>query len=176
MINTLNESPLEKMIFLQDIGFIQKCAQIIGLLKIERKITMFNRMALHCLGSPAFFDQLDTSDQAEYESLRQKLCSDCSPHKRRSPLKPFGPVLSSIQQYVGDSPVHTMVCGIAWSTTGIAVNTRQLGILTGRCKSSINGSVQALHYGTVPTGAHTLSELEGMLPLLKGSSICSGSG
>jgi hypothetical protein len=80
----------------------------------------------------------------------------------------FHDVLGQLKRYVGDSPTRGLVCGILWLDRGIAINTHHLSIVTNRCKSSINGSFQALGYGTVPSGADVAPEIERIFPFMTG--------
>jgi hypothetical protein len=45
-----------------------------------------------------------------------------------------------------DDKVRCAVCGVFWLPDDIAINVRQLRLLTGRSKSSINGFLQKIDY------------------------------
>jgi hypothetical protein len=49
---------------------------------------------------------------------------------------------------------------------GLAINIRQLKILLGRCKSSINGSLQQIGFVSRPPGQSVDRELMRLIPLL----------
>jgi hypothetical protein len=72
--------------------------------------------------------------------------------------------------YIGDSPTRALVCGIIWLDNGFAINTHQLSLVSNRSKSSINASMQALGYGTVPSGADVAPQIEQAFPCLRGQS------
>jgi hypothetical protein len=59
------------------------------------------------------------------------------------------------------------VCGICWIPDGIAINTRQLRLLVGKCKSSINAMFQNIGYATIPTTRDYGTTLVELLPVLK---------
>jgi hypothetical protein len=63
---------------------------------------------------------------------------------------------------------RSIVCGIAVAGPLIAVNTRQLKSLIGRCKSSINGSFRQLGYLAVKTKSKARECVLVILPSLKG--------
>jgi hypothetical protein len=117
---------------------------------------------------PRFFEQLTDAEQSEYETLRQGLSSPQCKSRRNKSNEMFQDVLDQLKRYVGDSPTRGLVCGILWLDRGIAVNTHSLSIITNRCKSSINGSFQALGYGTIPSGADVSPEIERAFPFMKG--------
>jgi hypothetical protein len=51
----------------------------------------------------------------------------------------------------------------------IAINNHQLRFLTSKCKSSINGLLQSMGYGTVPSGSDPARALAEFLPPVRGN-------
>jgi hypothetical protein len=117
---------------------------------------------------PPFFDQLTPSEQCEYHSLRHSLSSPSCKSRRNKSNETFQDLLDQLKRFVGDSPTRGLVCGIAWLDRGIAMNTHHLSLVTHRCKSSLNGSFQALGYGTIPSGADVSPEIQRLFPCMKG--------
>jgi len=66
-----------------------------------------------------------------------------------------------------DDVNRSLVCGIAWLLSGIAVNIQQLKLISSKCKSSINGTLGKLGYVTMPAGAESAGELLEMFPFMK---------
>jgi hypothetical protein len=66
-----------------------------------------------------------------------------------------------------DDLSRSLVCGIVWLSSGIAVNIQQLKLLSSKCKSSINGSFVQLGYLPIPSGADTAGELIQKFPFMK---------
>jgi hypothetical protein len=120
--------------------------------------------------TPHFFERLSPSDQAGYESLRDRLCSPTCKNRRNKSNKTFQDVIETIRRYVirGDDQDNDrgLVCGILWLDRGVAINTHQLSLVTNKCKSSINGSFQALGYGTIPSGADVPVEICKVFPFM----------
>jgi hypothetical protein len=117
---------------------------------------------------PQFFDQLTADERSEYASLSASLASPSCKSRRNKSNETFQAVLDQLRRYIGESPTRGLVCGILWLERGIAINTHQLSLVTGRCKSSINGSFQALGYGTIPSGADVSPEIERVFPFMRG--------
>jgi hypothetical protein len=103
--------------------------------------------------------------------LQRQLCSPSRRHQRAKSGAAFAEVLEMLRTFVmqGNEADTTrgLVCGIFWLHRKIAINTHQLAIITGKCKSSINGAFQALGYGTVPAGADVIGEIEAVFPFMK---------
>lgn len=112
---------------------------------------------------PKYWNLLSEEDREDYRKLRQTLSSPSCKNRRNHSIETFREVVSTIKSYVQKDDENewkrSLVCGIIWLSDTIAINTHQLRLLTSKCKSSINGSFQALGYGTVPTGADSCGEL-----------------
>lgn len=120
---------------------------------------------------PRFFELLSESDKEEYHQLRKSLNSPNCKNRRNKSIQTFREIITSIKTFVikGDSEDknRSLVCGTIWLNEGIAINTHQLRLLMSKCKSSINGSFQAMGYETIPTGADSAGELISLYPFMK---------
>jgi hypothetical protein len=115
-----------------------------------------------------FLDRLTPDEQEGYEQLRLALSEPAYKGRRNQSAETFQTVLDLLKEYVGDSRTRALVCGIIWIERGLGINTHQLSIVSNRSKSSINGSMQSLGYGTVPSGADVSPLFEKLFPCLKG--------
>ncbi|EAX91627.1 hypothetical protein TVAG_307030 [Trichomonas vaginalis G3] len=120
---------------------------------------------------PRFFEILSETDKEAYHQLRKALNSPNCKNRRNKSIQTFREIITSIKNYVirGDSEDknRSLVCGTIWLHEGIAINTHQLRLLMSKCKSSINGSFQAMGYETIPTGADSAGELINLYPFMK---------
>jgi hypothetical protein len=60
---------------------------------------------------------------------------------------------------------RALVCGIFFLSDALSLNIQQLRILMGKCKSSINGSLQQLGYAAQSSGPDTEQEFLARIPL-----------
>jgi len=67
----------------------------------------------------------------------------------------------------GDDWKRALVCGICWVNQGVAISTRQLGLLLSKCKSSINAMFHSIGFVAVPTTADYAGALATFFPLIK---------
>ena len=120
---------------------------------------------------PKYYELLSKEDQAMYVSLRNGLSSHACRNRRGKRLETFSEMMNTIKQYCirsSDSDwKRCLVCGVCWLPTGIAVNTRHLSLLTDKCKSSINGSLQKMGYNTVQCRTEYSQPLIDQIPILK---------
>ncbi|OHS96477.1 hypothetical protein TRFO_37333 [Tritrichomonas foetus] len=120
---------------------------------------------------PAFFSNLSPSDQLQYHELRRRLSSKNNRYNRNKRLETFQDTLQAIQTFCvrnsEDDWKRYLVCGICWIDEGICINTRQLRILLGKSKSSINGALQKIGYETVPSKGNDAAPLVSKIPYLK---------
>ena len=121
--------------------------------------------------TPAYWDRLTPEDKHGYEMLQKALSSPECKNRRNKSNETFLEVLNMIKNYVvrgdGNDIIRSLVCGIVWLESGIAINTHQLSPLMHKCKSSINGSFQSLGYGTIPTGSDSSNELLSTFPFMR---------
>jgi hypothetical protein len=61
---------------------------------------------------------------------------------------------------------RAIVCGVMFLNSALAINIQQLRILMGKCKSSINGSLQQIGYISKPSTHELDQEMTNMIPLL----------
>jgi hypothetical protein len=125
---------------------------------------------------PKHWDILSDSDQMEYRQLK-KFIDPLSLRTTKEDLKlKFRILLTEIQRYTTrndcDDWKRQFVCGILSLTDIVVISTRQLSILIGKCKSSINCGFQALGYQTIPMSSNVASMLAQTFPFLMKD--CSG--
>jgi hypothetical protein len=82
----------------------------------------------------------------------------------------FRIMMAQIRRYVirhtDDDWKRSLVCGILWMPDAIAVSTRRLSRLMGKCKSSINRGFQSIGYETVTMTSSHATELLHAFPAL----------
>lgn len=103
------------------------------------------------LSLPQFWWLLGDADKQQYQYLRTYFLNDTESCQRNRRISTFADHIQLIKSYCvrndGSDNIRGIVCGILWlEDNGIAINTRQLGCLMSKCKSSINGSFQILGY------------------------------
>lgn len=121
--------------------------------------------------TPQYFNYLSESDKCGYNSLRCMLAKPDRRNRRNQSCESFSEMLQMIKSYIirndGHDWTRAIVCGIVWLTYFIMVNTRQLRILLGKCKSSINGSFQSLGYLPAVPNVNDTSNFINTFSLLK---------
>lgn len=120
---------------------------------------------------PNYFDRLSDEDKKTYICLRGAFSQPSCKNRRNKSSETFNEIVKALKAFVvqnnsGDVD-RALVCGICFLGEAIAINTRQLRLLISKCKSSINGSFQALGYGTVPSGSDCTAALIRFFPFLK---------
>ncbi|KAH0795417.1 potassium/sodium hyperpolarization-activated cyclic nucleotide-gated channel 1 [Histomonas meleagridis] len=120
---------------------------------------------------PNYWELLTEEDQVQYIELQKKFSTSEYKNRRNKSKETFQNLIDQIKGFVvrndGNVIQRSLVCGIVWLEHGIAINTHQLCLLTGKCKSSINGSFQSIGYGTIPVGTDSSNELINTFPFLK---------
>ena len=120
---------------------------------------------------PQYWNLLSHDDKSAYAQLRSALSSPACKNRRNKSIATFSEIVDAIHKYVekgdGNDNKRSLVCGITWIDDGIAINTHQLRLLINKCKSSINGSFQAMGYGTIPTASDSASQIIQKFPFLK---------
>ena len=120
---------------------------------------------------PLHWDLLDENDKKEYKTLQRDLSSTTCRNIRNQRLDQFKDILELIKIYINrydeNDWKRSLVCGICWLNDGIAINTMQFSGLLGKCKSSINGSLQMLGYKPFPCSSSQNKELLDKIPYLK---------
>ena len=119
---------------------------------------------------PQYWDRLSPADQQVYTQIQHDFSSANTENRKYKSTKVFCDFITTLKGFVmqGDDndKNRALVCGIYWFGNTIAINTRQMMTLISKCKSSINGSFQALGYGTIPTGANSAMALIRLFPHL----------
>ena len=125
--------------------------------------------------TPMYYQCLNARDQMEYNNLRNEIAKTIATSGRSHFCKSFGAIVNVIEKYVvrhnTDDNKRSLVCGIVWMNNKeiLALNTRQLTTLIGKCKSSVNAGFQSIGYSTVPMEAEPAAELAGTFPFLRES-------
>jgi hypothetical protein len=119
---------------------------------------------------PEYWTLLSDDDKKHYRQLR-KLIDPLSLRTARDQLSTkFQVILNQIQHYSirtnSDDWKRCVVCGIVWLDGALAISTRQLRKLIGKCKSSINAGLQSLGYSPAPMSSYHASQLLALLPFL----------
>lgn len=95
----------------------------------------------------------------------------CCKNRRNRSKETFNEIFGTIKKCVTGNPDREieryLVCGIVWLDNGIAINTHQPHLLINKCKSTINGSFQALWYETASTGLDSSIELVNNFSFMK---------
>ena len=122
---------------------------------------------------PAHYDVLTEEDKRGYQELQKSLQSVFAMAPRSSKIgDSFEYVVKQLKNYVlcGDRPTElrrSLVCGIMWMGNVIAINTRQLCIAIGKCKSSVNSGLQFIGYTTIQTDVEIAAELARAFPFMR---------
>jgi hypothetical protein len=117
-----------------------------------------------------YWTLLSDDDKWHYHQLRKRI-DPLSVRTARDqlPMK-FQVVLNEIQRYSihhnSDDWKRCIACGIVWLDDALAISTRQLRKLLGKCKSSINTGFQSLGYSLCPMSSDHVSQLTEFLPCL----------
>ena len=122
---------------------------------------------------PKFWNYLSQQDKYQYLYLQTSFNQSSTKNKRNMRIDNFQRSLQTLRQYClrgdGQDWRRCLVCGICWIPDGIAINIRQLTIIIGRCKSSINGSLQKMGYDVIDSRCEVLNAIESIIPVLKGN-------
>jgi hypothetical protein len=125
--------------------------------------------------TPSFFSLLDGEDKNKYIELRDQLRMSQKRYKRFKRIESLQDSLDMIHRYCirrgSDDWKRCLVCGVCWMGQDIAINTRQLRLLVDKCKSSINGALSKMGYGTAPVKSTIAATLLQYIPYLKGNFV-----
>jgi hypothetical protein len=120
--------------------------------------------------TPSGWGLLNDQDKAEYRQFRKRIDPLTIRTSREKLGVQFQTIISQIQKYSirNDSNdwKRCFTCGVAWLDRGLAVSTRQLCRLLGKCKSSINAGFLAMGYSTFPMDTEDASQLMAFFPFL----------
>lgn len=133
---------------------------------------MINSEANTLSNFPVHFDELDSEDKQEYIEMRNIIQQSGRNHRGKR-LEAFSELIETLKNYAiknnNDDWKRCLVVGVCWLDNAIAINTRQLRLLTNKCKSSINGSLQRIGYMPVSNQARLNEMLQQKIPVLKGN-------
>lgn len=122
---------------------------------------------------PKYFERLSIDDQCRYMQLREDISKSFLQSKNAKICDNFQNVFDLIRGYVNREPSsendRALVCGIMWVDDKIIINTRQLQLVIGKCKSSINNGIQTIGYVSMPTSADIAVVIGRRFPFLKNS-------
>ena len=117
-----------------------------------------------------YWSQLTLEDKMEFLKLRTKLHETQKASMKDRRLVSFSNEMATILKFLErDERCREQRCvlsGVAFAGPYICVNTRQLKSFLGRCKSSINGSLQQLGYVAVRTKSKARACVLAVMPIL----------
>ena len=117
-----------------------------------------------------YWGSLSQSDKIEYHRLRNFFHQSQKMSCKDRRLVSFSNELTEILKYIEHSETgrenRTVLVGVCFAGPFIGVNTRQLKNFLGRCKSSINGSLQQLGYVALKTKSKARTCILSILPSL----------
>lgn len=123
---------------------------------------------------PFYFDMLSEDDKRKYNELKSVLAAPDHRYNRNKRIVTFTDMLDQIKKFCekgdNDDWKRFLVCGICWLNKDIAINTRQLRVILGKSKSTINGALSKMGYETLPLRRHdTNNALLNRIPFLNGN-------
>lgn len=114
---------------------------------------------------------LSEADRNSFQILKNKLSSYELKFQRNMGYQTLYAQIEEIRRFCirGDSDdwKRCYICGIFWDSDRIAINTRKLGVILSRCKSSINGCLQKMGYSATHVKAEKVNLLHTILPILE---------
>ena len=128
------------------------------------------------VNNPMFFELLTMEDKQKYWEMRVILQNSEKRYKRNKRVESLQDALNAIKEFCmrgdDDDWRRCLVCGVCWmGNQEIAVNIRQLMLLVDKCKSSINGALAKMGYGTAPAKSAATMSLLQYIPYLKGNFV-----
>jgi hypothetical protein len=113
---------------------------------------------------PTFWGILSDPDRDQYLRLRSLIAN------AESRQSAFADVIDMVRHFVvrhdGDDPKRSAACGICWIEDKIALNVRELRLLLGKCKSTVNGRLHKRGFSTIIGRAETSEIIMRAMPLL----------
>ena len=117
---------------------------------------------------PNYWDLLNQEELNDYLELKKYFTAHPRISKKEKQDDVFRQKLDKIRSFIGDegdrSGIRSLVCGLAFLSESIAINIQQLTVLLGKCKSSINGSLQSMNYVSLSPGNRHEAELAAKIP------------
>jgi hypothetical protein len=122
-----------------------------------------------CFAHPTYFNLLSCSDSQDYAVLRASFHVDSGKSRKGERLETFVEGIRKVRNFIErkqeDEWRRALVCGIFFLSDSLSLNIQQLRILMGKCKSSINGSLQQLGYAAQSSSSETEQEFLARIPL-----------
>lgn len=120
---------------------------------------------------PLHWDLLTRKDLDDYVELRNHFYDEIRKSKKGERLEAFVKRLKKIRAFIergdNDDWKRSLVCGIIFMNKSIAIHIQQFRLLLGKCKSSINGSLQQIGFIAHPQGGPIDEELLEKIPIFK---------
>ncbi|EAX95842.1 hypothetical protein TVAG_425950 [Trichomonas vaginalis G3] len=121
---------------------------------------------------PKFWALLNSTDMYQYMYIRTTLLASIGKNIRNKSNENFADILQLLKNFCqrGDCEdwKRCLVAGICFFGNGsIAINTHQLRLFIGKCKSSINGSLHKLGFNYGLERSEATANIIGMIPMLK---------
>jgi hypothetical protein len=114
---------------------------------------------------PSFYWALSEGGRSRYGALHSSLSLS-----RATRHRTFDECLSQIRGFTvrddGDDKLRSVVCGVFWLPDGVAINVRQLRLLMGKCKSSVNSSLQKIGFSVTLRRTEIVAGITSHLPFL----------
>lgn len=120
---------------------------------------------------PSFIEFLSDTDRHRYLELKQTLTGSDFRYNRHKRIQTFQEMLDDLYHFCkrddDDDWKRYLVCGILWLGSDCAINTRQLRIVLGKSKSSINGAFVKMGYETLSPKDVNMNILYDKIPFLR---------
>ena len=117
------------------------------------------------------WDLISDLAQNEYVKLKKDIQNVVKDNGKAKFCKLFSQITELIEAYIQKDNTGTneraLICGYLYMGKLLAINTRQLMQLIGKCKSSINSGFQAIGYKVIPMDAESAVTLMKTFPFLK---------
>ena len=120
---------------------------------------------------PLHWELISRKDLNDYVELRNSFYDEIRKSKKGERLDAFIRRLIRIKEFVergdDDDWKRGLVCGIIFMKNSIAIHIQQFRLLLGKCKSSINGSLQQIGFVAHPQGGPIEEELFEKVPIFR---------
>ena len=118
-----------------------------------------------------YIEILDEEDKAEYLGLQKKFLAPTSRSRQKTSTS-FNIFLDQIKEFVSKNTEskwkRSFVCGVCWTDLYLIVNSRQLQILIGKSKSTVNQILKDNFDKANLTLEETILLIEQSIPILSG--------
>lgn len=126
------------------------------------------------LHPPCYWDLLSLPDQQAYIHLQRQLSTANYCASRKTSLPDLDNIFEAIKTYTNrgndEDWKRSIACGIYFINDCIAVNPKQLSILTDSSKSSINNQLERLKYVSIPLTSEDGKKVFSQIPKLSAKS------